>query len=67
VKLVHLVGFITKKSEVLIYNAAKPEITQIMKFDTLFVLSLQQSSTNILLTKRLDRFISDVKLFFVEK
>ena len=37
-----------------------------MKSDTLFVLSLQQSSTNILLTKRLDRFISDVKLFFVE-
>jgi hypothetical protein len=37
-----------------------------MKFDTLFVLSLQQSSTNILLTKRLDRFISDVKLFFFE-
>ena len=58
--------FYHKKGEDIIYSAAKPEISQIVKFDTLFVLSLRQSSINILLTKRLDRFISDVKLFFVE-
>ena len=31
----------TQKSEDFTYNTAKPEITEIMKFDTLFVLSLQ--------------------------